>query len=128
MAKKTPAPKVSGRQKKPADNDIPVSGEGRRPTKKLAKTSAAVEITGQIHCRIAGPSVRSGCIETHDLVSVVGILSVPKGTMLNDQMFTIIGGEIANTAISLMVVNEGHTFDSRGDSHGSLLVRPIWRC
>lgn len=84
------------------------------------------KITGQIHCRMAGKSVRPGSEETHDLVTVVGILSIPKGIVIDDQMLTLVGSP-AGGAIQLTAIDEGARYDSHGDSQGHLLLQAIWR-
>jgi hypothetical protein len=85
------------------------------------------KLTGELHFRVLGESLRPGAEVTHQLVSVVGVLSVPKGSIENDQMLTVIGEPTEAGRFQLTLLNEGASYNSRGYAHGRLLADPIWR-
>lgn len=88
-----------------------------------------MEVTGMLHCRVQGPSKKSGREETHVLVAVVGILSVPKGVVETNQLLGVAGGaEVESPGYMHGICTKpAGTFDATGMSHGSVLMEPIWR-
>lgn len=85
-------------------------------------------VTGQFHCRLKGPSIHNGKPDTHEIVMVVGILSVPKGTVIDEHMMNVVGREVACDALSLTCVPGGEpASDTKGMSASGLLTTGMWR-
>ena len=102
-----------------ADN-VRVAGELKPPFFEVLP-ELHPPVTGKIHVRRVGDSPARS--ETHELISVVAVLSVPKGSFRDDGMYVVAGTESL-----LTLTDAGETQDSRGRTHGSMMCEPIWQC
>ena len=86
-------------------------------------------VTGRLHCRVHGASRRPGCEETHVLVAVIGILSVPKDAIEHNQLLAVAGDASAEApgVLARLRTEADGSFDAAGMSAGSILMKPIWK-
>lgn len=87
------------------------------------------EVTGMLHCRVLGESWRPGREKTHVLISVVGVLSVPKDVIENDQLLKIAGdaNAAAPGAMNDMRTQAAGTLGKPELPQSEVLSQPIWQ-